>query len=93
MSTKTPEPILLPVLPGSLSDADKEKLSAAGIVVIEHPDPSSIRLIRPGQEVSGSTLLSHAMSALANGDTNGQRENRELFTRLLAGTLTRTPEK
>lgn len=76
---------ILPVVPGSLSKADKAALRKAGVVVLEHADPSSLRLIRPTAELDSSDMLACAMKALqsSKGSSGGDAQ-RIAFTNELA---------
>lgn len=85
MTKKNTEPTILPVKPGSLSEQAIEKLEAIGITVIEHEEPSQIRLIRPSVDVEAGTLLKCAMQALmkAGGQNNYGSEQRREFAKLV----------
>lgn len=58
------EPTLLPVKPGTLNAKDKTALRKAGIVVIEHDDPESLRLLKPCTEINGDDLLMAALRGM-----------------------------
>lgn len=79
------EPLILPVKPGSISKADKAKLSKAGVIVVEHDNPSELRLLRGHSELDSNDLLSCAMKALT-ADEYGTMQ-RDTFTRLVAAAI------
>lgn len=58
---------ILAVKPGTVSEADKIRLNAAGVVVIEHRSPNSLRLLRAESLLDGDDLLACAMHALRQG--------------------------
>lgn len=89
------EPLLLPVQPGSLSDYDRDQLRAMGVTVIEHENPSELRLLRPCSELDSSTLLRCAMKALAYvGDNFNQGlQQRAMFARFVAEAVDSKPLK
>jgi hypothetical protein len=62
------EVALLPVKPGSLSAKDKAALAEAGVVVIEHETPETLRLLRPTAELDASDMLECALRALCDGN-------------------------
>ena len=73
---------VLPIKPGTLKRRDISELRRARIVVIEHEDPESLRLLPRHGGGDTSLLLDCALRALTNGVTaSGQRE---AFTELLA---------
>lgn len=55
---------LLPVKPGTISAEDRTTLRAAGIVVVEHDEPHTLRLLTPTAELGTSDLFACAMHAL-----------------------------
>lgn len=61
-------PLILPIKPNSLSKADKAALQKAGVIVIEHENPESIRLLKPNSELSASDLLIAAMRGVMAND-------------------------
>lgn len=71
---------LLPVKPGSISAKDKTALAKAGILVVEHEAPETLRLLRPTAELDASDMLGCALRALCDGSisTTGVQA---LFTR------------
>lgn len=73
---------LLPVKPGSLKSSDKAKLSKAGIIVIEHDNPSELRLIAPGHEIDAGELLLAAMRGVMR-DHSAKAAFAENFTKFL----------
>lgn len=81
------EPTILPVKPGSVSEADKASLREAGVVVIEHEEPDKLRLLRAGYDLAGGVLLLAAAKALSVGSTLGADEQREAFGRNVASAL------
>jgi len=73
------EKVMMPVKPGTVSEKDKIKLAKIGIVVIEHENPSELRLIRPSSELDNSDMLFCALKALTfkpqyGSDGDKQRE-------------------
>ena len=78
------EPIILPVRPGSITSRAKSDLRKAGVIVVEHENPSELKLIRPSSEVDSPTLLKSALLALCKesekyGESSGKFQ-REAFT-------------
>ena len=62
---------LLPVKSGTISAEDKAALREAGVVVVEHEAPETLRLLMPMAEVGASDLLGAAMFALVDsGDAS-----------------------
>jgi hypothetical protein len=80
---------LLPVKPGTLSAKDKAALSKAGVVVIEHEDPSSIRLLKPGCELSSTELLVAAMRGVMR-DNGAKIAFADNFTKFLEAAWERS---
>lgn len=80
------EPMILPVKPGTVSELDKAKMAEVGVVVIEHPNPEEVRLLRAHGEIPAGMLLRCALRALAhqNADVMGSGPNRFKFFQLLA---------
>jgi hypothetical protein len=76
------EPTLLPVKPGSLSKEDKAALREVGVIVIEHDNPETLRLLKPWAEVDSNQMLMCAMNALCD-ETVGSQGARSFFTKLL----------
>lgn len=74
------EPTLLPVKPGSLSAEDKAMLREAGVIVIEHESPETLRLLRPWADVDSSQMLMCAMNALCDENV-GSQAARSTFTK------------
>lgn len=58
---------LLPVKAGTISAEDKAALREAGVVVVEHEAPETLRLLTPTAELGTSDLLASAMFALVDG--------------------------
>ena len=83
------EVTLLPVTPGSLTSEDKAILREAGVIVVEHENPSELRLLRPCAELSASDMLMAAMKALVTSDTDYSRGTlqRQSFTKFLADAM------
>jgi hypothetical protein len=77
----TMEIALLPVKPGTLSDEDKANLAKAGIVVIEHAEPDTLRLLTPTAELSGGDLLWAAMHALTGPSNSASTSCQADFAR------------
>ncbi len=75
------EPILLPVKTGSISKRDRAALRKGGIIVIEHENPTELKLLRPLVEVESSDLLRLALKALCveGGYDSKGNEQREAF--------------
>lgn len=57
---------ILFVKPGSISKTGKRKLSKAGIILIEHDDPLSVKFVMATPEIENGALLSCAMKAVAS---------------------------
>jgi len=65
---------ILPIRPGAVSDEDKQKLSEAGVIVVEteHPDDIKLVAITP-PEVTTTQMLKCAITALSvEGDHNNK---------------------
>lgn len=75
------EPLLLPVKPDTLNAKDKAALRNAGVIVIEHDNPSELRLLRPSAELDSSDLLRCAMQGLMNKDGMYGAGQREAFAK------------
>ena len=76
------EPLIMPVKPGTLSRSDKSKLTKLGITVFEHPEPGSIRLLKPSVNIeAGKILLSALMAIRQSNKVNTDVQN--LFARAL----------
>lgn len=73
--------------PGTLTKADKTKLRAVDVVVVESDDPSSVKLITPEYgELAGSDLAFAAIKAMV---TKGQFESvSDVFAKTLYSLLT-----
>lgn len=75
---------IMPVKPGTISDADKAALKEIGVLVIEHEDPDSIRLITPMNETDSGAMLRMAVKALENFPNGSNAQSmREHFGRLV----------
>lgn len=74
---------LLPVLPGTVSSKDKRTLAEVGVIVIEHADPSSLRLLRPQSEINHGDMLAAAVAAIADGKYSDGDNVRKHFCSLL----------
>jgi hypothetical protein len=63
--------ILLPVKPGSISDADKALLREAGVVVFEHPAPAEVNLLGDDCDGCCGVLLGRLFAKISEqvGDT------------------------
>jgi hypothetical protein len=83
------EPTLLVVKPGSVSKADKAKLSAAGVIVLEQDDPTSLRLLKPACELTAHDLLLAAMRGVAK-DSTAKQTFAENFTKFLEAAWARS---
>lgn len=80
------EPTLLPVTPGSLSADDKATLREAGVIVIEHEHPETLRLLRPAADLDSSELLACAMKALCDPN-NASVSVQASFTRAFGAAI------
>ena len=76
------DPCILFVKPNTISAADKEVLCAAGVIVVDIDDPSSVKFVRAGMEISGSQMLQCAARALKHS-----RAATEEFGKLVAAYL------
>lgn len=57
--------------PGTLTKADKTKLRAVDVVVVEADDPAAVKLITvEGQELGGNDMLFAALSAIAGASNS-----------------------
>ena len=68
------DPPILFVRPKAVSEADKAKLAKAGVIVVEVPDPTAIKFMRAGYELSHSNLLSAAVKAIKASPSSSVRE-------------------
>lgn len=77
---------ILPVKPGTLNDDSKAALREVGVVVIEHENPTELRMLSPMTEVPASDMLRCAMKALVVGDNDYNKGilQRATFTKLMA---------
>jgi hypothetical protein len=62
------DPSILFAMPKAISADDKKALKAAGVIVVETPDPLAVRLIRPCAELPVSEMLALACEALKESD-------------------------
>ena len=76
---------ILPAKPGSISEESKTALREVGVIVIEHENPSELRLISPNTEVPASAMLACAMEAM-NGPL-GDNNVRSAFTKALGAEI------
>lgn len=58
------DPAILFVKPGTIKGDDKDRLAAAGVVVVEVDDPQSVKLVRAHAELPQSALLEAAALAI-----------------------------
>lgn len=74
---------LLPVKPGTMSAEDKATLREAGVVVVEHEEPETLRLLTPTAEIGTTDMLRAAMFALVDSG-NASTAARADFTTFIA---------
>lgn len=60
------DPAILFVKPGAIKGDDKDRLTAAGVVVIEIDDPQNVKLVRAHAELPQSELLEAAATAISS---------------------------
>ena len=77
------EPLIMPIRHGSLSPHDKKKLSDAGVIVIEHDHPDSLKILRPSSVLSSDDMTLAALKALT-GKSSLTNEARSEFAFLIA---------
>jgi hypothetical protein len=79
------EPLILPVRTGTLKRKSILELKQAGVIVVEHPNPTELKLLRPTSEVDGGQLLKIAIQALCKKGEYGNKGElqRETFAVLL----------
>lgn len=77
------EPLIMPIRHGSLSPHDKKKLSDAGVIVIEHDHPDSLKILRPSSVLSSDDMTLAALKALT-GKNSLTNEARSEFAFLIA---------
>lgn len=82
MATKT-DPAILFVKPKAISTEDKKLLATAGVVVIEIDQPTEVKFIRAGTEMSASQMLRIAAEAIGNSEVSIK-----VFGKLMADALT-----
>ncbi len=85
------EVALLPVKPGTMSADDKATLREVGVVVVEHEEPETLRLLTPTAELGTSDLLGAAMFALVDSG-HASTSTLAAFT-LQVGALIRAKRK
>lgn len=56
---------IMPVRPGTVSEADRASLRDAGIVVFEHENPAEVLLIAPALHFNPGPVAAAALAALA----------------------------
>lgn len=63
---------IMPVRPGSMSEADKARLSEIGIVVFDHDNPAEVQLIAPfAGNFPAGPVIDAALQCLALFPANG----------------------
>lgn len=77
------EPLIMPIRHGSLSPHDKKKLSDAGVIVIEHDHPDSLKILRPSSVLNSDDMTLAALKALT-GKSLLTSEARSEFAFLIA---------
>lgn len=78
---------LLIMKPGMIAEAYKEKLEAAGYLLVESEDPSAFRLIRCEADLPGGELLRCAAIAIGRSDASMQRFGKEVAEALAKNSL------
>lgn len=68
--------------PKTISVKDKQKLTKNGYLVIEHPIPSSVRIVVDANEVEANILLMSAMKGVTEGIGSNEKFVKELYRRL-----------
>lgn len=76
---------ILPAKPGSISEDSKAKLREFGVVVVEHENPSELRLLSPNTEVPAGVIMACAMEAMCG--PSGDQAVRSAFTRALGAEI------
>lgn len=71
-------PQLLIMKPGMINEAYRQKLEAAGFLLIECDDPSAFRLLQCETEMPGGELLRCAAIAIGRSDAAMQRFGKEV---------------
>jgi hypothetical protein len=83
------------VKPGELSSKDKEKLSKNGYMVIEHPEPDTVRIIQPFDGQVADDIGMAALFAVARYTETSDRPAaffvKEFLRRLLENEKTNQP--
>lgn len=69
---------LIIMKPGMIADAYREKLEAAGYLLVESEDPSAFRLLRCEVDLPGGELLRCAAVAIGRSDIAMQRFGKEV---------------
>lgn len=77
------QPYILAVHPASISDEDKEKLAAVGVIVIETETPADVKFLAPVPDLPSSVILSCAGQAI-----RANRASEQVFGQLVAAALT-----
>jgi hypothetical protein len=75
---------------GSSTEEIKEKLLAGGIVVIEHENPESFKLLKPCLDMSHSDMLYAAMNAISRGDDS---VTKSVFAKTMASIIIKNREE
>jgi hypothetical protein len=78
---------LLPIKPGTMSAEDKAMLREAGVVVVEHEESHTLRLLTPTAELGGGDLFACAMHALAGPSNSASSSCQADFTRAVAALV------
>lgn len=69
------------VKPKTITAKDKAKMNKNGIIVIEHPLPSEVRIVQQTDGVSGDMILMSAMKAIQSSFPKDKFAE-ELFRRM-----------
>lgn len=59
---------ILIVKSGTLAPKDKEKLAKNGMLVIEHPAPSEVRIVTAANEIAGDEILTAICEGIKNAN-------------------------
>lgn len=73
---------ILIVKPETISEEEKEKLKANSIVVVEHPEPSEVRIVTTMDGFDGNDVFMAAIEAIADipSNTKAQIKFAEVLT-------------
>ena len=71
--TAPEDPTILFVKPKALKPADKKALREVGIIVVEIADPSAVKFVRAGTELSSTQLLSIAAKVIHSATYDGPK--------------------